>query len=283
MSETETLGVNEPGARIWADVAHAWLNVLLKILVSSAVIIAILYPDFIPLLKRFGVRSSEINILGSKVQIVDLALSGSAVKLTQDGRMLIAGVDANAIPDRLAQLEQTGRDLRTENDKLKGSVQELQALVATAKSQLDEANNRLRASSSSPLETRALDTRITKTNEESAAQVASATTVAAQASKIIAEPDMVPAVGYGVVIGADATTQAAMDEVRKAQSSVANPFLLFKRQGYWRSVALFGTRAYASDALPKLKYGHPDAYIVDISRGAPNPSALLPQLTSWLN
>jgi hypothetical protein len=67
-----------------------------------------------------------------------------------------------------------------------------------------------------------------------------------------------------------------MDEVRKALAPPisAQPVLLDNRQGFWRSVALFGTQDAAAKRLADFKGVWPEAYIVDISSWCPTPKLI---------
>ena len=258
----------------FADATGVILNILMKFAAAVALIIIIFAPQWVPILKRFSFKSTEINILGSKIEIVDLALASNAIKLTEDGKMLIAGLDASEIPDRIAKLEQTGLDLGAENKGLKESVEQLQGLLADTKKQLDEANNRLRGSSGGPAVATALAAEIDRTTAQATIQIESSDTVAAEAAKVIQQPDLAPAVGFGIVFGDDPTPEAAMERVQNARAATGNPILLYKRQGSWRSVAYFGTNTAASNALPALKELHADAYVVDIAKWCPSPQRL---------
>jgi len=99
----------------------------------------------------------------------------------------------------------------------------------------------------------------------------------AEAAKVIQQPDIAPAVGFGIVFGGDRTPEAAMDEVRKVNAATGNPVILYHRQGWWRSVAYFGTTDAANRALPALKKLSSDAYVVDISKWCPTPERLSPE------
>ncbi len=257
------------GARLkyFADATGAWLNVVIRLAFAVALGIVIFAPQWMPILKRFMVKSSEINILGSKIEIVDVALTGDAIKLTDDGKILIAGMDPNEIPDRIARLEQAGRDLKAENDKLKSSAQsaaeQLQDLIKKANQQAVPASD--------------LIAQIQKAIDAVRQLTDSSPAVGEQATIVLKEPDLAPAVGFGIVFGGDKTPDAAMDEVRKAKQISGNPIILFKRQAFWRSVMFFGTRAAANDELPALQKKWADAYIVDISKWCPQPQRVSPE------
>ena len=90
---------------------------------------------------------------------------------------------------------------------------------------------------------------------------------------------LLPPAGYGVVFSADKTPQSAMDEVHKALSPPisAEPVLLYNRQGFWRSVAFFGTQGAAAKRLADFKGVWPEAYVVDISSWCPTPKLVSPE------
>lgn len=262
-----------------ADATGAILNILMKVAVAVAVAIVIFAPQWVPILKRFSFKSTEINILGSKIEIVDLATAGDGIKLTDDGRMFIGDVEASEIPDLIAKLRQAGENLTAENNNLKTSVQKLQALFDDTKKQLDEANAKLERSSESPVPSGDLTAQIKATTDFAAEQVRRSEEVAAAATEVIQQeqPEMSAGVGFGIVFGADGSTEDAMTEARKVKKVADNPIILFKRQRWWRSAVYFGTRSAADDAIQAVKNVKPDAYIVDISKWCPAPQRLSPQ------
>lgn len=95
-------------------------------------------------------------------------------------------------------------------------------------------------------------------------------------SKVLDSLTSLPAVGFGIVFGADISPQSAMDEVKKAKTPPlsADPVFLYRRQGYWRSVAFFGTQSAANKQLPDFKGTWPGAYTVDISAWCPVPKLI---------
>jgi len=86
-------------AKETADAADAWFNILLKLTGLAALILIVFFPHSAPILSRFVVKSSQINILGQQIQVVDTALIGKSVQLTDDGKLLVAGVDVNDMAD----------------------------------------------------------------------------------------------------------------------------------------------------------------------------------------
>jgi hypothetical protein len=271
----ESAGHEPPRSLTWrdfADTSSAVLNLLMKAALAVAIAIVVFAPQWVPILKRFSFKSSEINILGSKIEIVDLALVGGAVKLTEDGKLLIGDLDASEVPDRIAKFEQAIKNLTEENVGLKSTAQDLQALYDETKKQLDAANAKLQASAAAPVPTSALVAQARETTNRAMEQIQSSELVAAEAAKVIEQqPLALPPVGYGIVFGGDRNEQAAMDEVRKAKAETGNPIILYKRQGWWRSVAFFGSNEAAEKALPGMKELRPDSYIVDISKWCPSP------------
>src|SRR5579859_2305494 len=98
-----------------ADAVGAWLAILMKISLALMLVFIIFDTKHVPILRRLWLKTSEINILGSKIQIVDVALSGQATQFTEDGKLLIGGIDENTIPDQIARLNQTVADLKADN------------------------------------------------------------------------------------------------------------------------------------------------------------------------
>jgi hypothetical protein len=282
--ETEDRRVDTSGStegridwKNFSDAIVAILNILMKFAGVIALAIIVFAPQQVPILKRFALKSSKINVLGQEIELVDVSLSGTAVQLTDDGKLVIGGVDANDVPDLLAKLRQTGEDLQTENTGLKKSVQQLKDLFDSTKKQLDEANAKLVSGSQGAVPAGDLTSQIAKATDYANQQLRSSAAASVEATKVIQQPDIAPAVGFGIVFGGDKTPEAAMDEVKKVADATGNPVILYHRQGSWRSVAYFGTADAAARALPALKKVRPDAYVVDISKWCPTPERLSPE------
>jgi len=268
-------------AKETADAADAWFNILLKLTGLAALILIVFFPHSAPILSRFVVKSSQINILGQQIQVVDTALIGKSVQLTDDGKLLVSGVDVNDMADFSAKLQQSIKDLKDQNSDLAQKVESQTALLSEATQQRDEANRRLVALSATaplakPVATAELDTSIDKAKQEIQLQIDAANATAQQASKLVKLGDAVPGVGFGLVFSGDSSPAAAMDEVNKATRPPisAIPVFIYKRLGSWRSVAYYGTRAEAAKQLPAFKANWPTAYVVDIASWCPTPTRI---------
>lgn len=70
---------------------------------------------------------------------------------------------------------------------------------------------------------------------------------------------------WGVVFSADIDTVGAIYEQRRAIRLGIADVTIYRRQGYFRSVATTDTRSKAEAILKTIKSQHPDAYIVPMS------------------
>jgi len=258
----------------FTDGVVAISGVLVRIAAVVAVVFIVFAPQDIPILRRFAVKSSKINVLGQEIELVDISLTSSAVEITKDGKLLIAGMDANDVPDQIAKLRQTGADLKTQNDNLKQSVDQLTALFDATKKQLDDANAKLQAGGAGPVPTADLNSQISAVTKFADQQLKTAALAQAAASDVLRQAEASASPAFGIVFGGDASPQAAMDEVKKVTKSNNFPVSLYKRQGSWRSVATFPSNAAARDALPEVKKVRGDAYLVDLSKWCPSPSSI---------
>ena len=265
-----------------ADAADVSINVLIKVGLVALVGVILFFPYSMPILRRVVVKSSEINIEGVKLEVIDAALNGTGVDLTSDGRLTIGGVDVSTLPDQNAKLRQTVSDLTDQIAKLNGTIQQQQQLLTQANRDVVGAAGRVETPSLPPPSPGAAPNRpispapppkvptaeeiLASAIQKSAAiarqDQASSAAASQRASEIVQQSTSLPGVGFGIVFGAELSPAAAMDEVKKVS---ADPVILYKRQGSWRSVAYFGTRKAANEDLPRIKSVKADAYIVDIS------------------
>jgi len=77
---------------------------------------------------------------------------------------------------------------------------------------------------------------------------------------------------FAIVFGADRPRDQANDQLALAQRLRAGELLLFRRQGLFRSAALFATRAEANRHLPAFRALNryaADAYVVDLATWCP--------------
>ena len=270
-----------------ADAADVSINVLIKVGLVALVGVILFFPHSMPILRRVVVKSSEINIEGVKLEVIDAALNGTGVDLTSDGRLTIGGVDVSTLPDQNAKLRQTVSDLTDQIAKLNGTIQQQQQLLTQANRDVVGAAGRVETPSLPPPSPGAAPNRpispasppkvptaeeiLASAIQKSAAiarqDQASSAAASQRASEIVQQSTPLPGVGFGIVFGADSSPAAAMDEVKKVS---ADPVILYKRQGSWRSVAYFGTRKAANEDLPRIKSVKADAYIVDISSWCPS-------------
>lgn len=159
-------------------------------------------------------------------------------------------------------------------------MERVQSLLDDTKKQLDAANEKLKQTSSGPVASaERLTAQIKETTVYAAEQVRRSDAVTEAATEVVQQqqPAASAGVGFGIVFGADSSPEAAMDEVRKVKKATPSPIMfLFKRQGWWRSAAYFGTRSAADDAVQAVKNVKPDAFVVDISKWCPAPTIVSP-------
>jgi hypothetical protein len=279
-SETDQApDVSESKMKMIANTSDAWLNVLSKFAALIALGILLLDPQWIPLLKRFVIKSSEINIMGSKIQIVDVSLSGGNVEVKDDGRLFVAGMDVNSVGDTVDKLNQQVTNLTQQASGLVSTIGSMKQALADAIAQRDQANDKLKqlashSSEATPVATGDLDSSVAKVIDAAKVQIASSEDTATQAKKVVSEIRSVPAVGYGVVFSADKDLPSADFEIAKAEKLTAGVIILYRRQNWWRGVAYHAERAAASAELQSFKSTWPEAYIVEIASWCPKPTVL---------
>lgn len=76
---------------------------------------------------------------------------------------------------------------------------------------------------------------------------------------------------WGIVIGADTSQEAAMDEVIDAERKGLNNVQLYFRKNYYRTVAIFNSREEANSQLNKAQKVNSGAYIVNLPVWCTNP------------
>lgn len=76
---------------------------------------------------------------------------------------------------------------------------------------------------------------------------------------------------WGIVIGADISEDAAMDEVRDAEGKGLDNVQLYFRKNYYRTVAIFNSREEANRQLNKAQKVNSGAYIVNLPVWCTNP------------
>ena len=121
-----------------AEASNAWINVLIKLAIAVIVAMVLFFPHYMPILRRVVVKSSEFNLEGVKFQVIDAALTGKGVDITDDGRLTIGGVDVSDFPDQNAQLRQQIGDLNTQIANLNETVQQQQQLLTQANHDLGQ-------------------------------------------------------------------------------------------------------------------------------------------------
>ena len=85
-----------------AEILDAWFNLTVKMAIVASIGFLLFLPKQLPILSRFIVKKAEINILNTKIEFSDVSAIGPSVKITDDGRLLIAGEDVNDLADRKA-------------------------------------------------------------------------------------------------------------------------------------------------------------------------------------
>lgn len=280
----------------FAEASNAWINVLIKLAIAAIVAMILFFPHYMPILRRVVVKSSEFNLEGVKFQVIDTALTGKGVDITDDGRLTIGGVDVSDFPDQNAQLRQQIGDLNGQIATLNDTIQQQQQLLAQANHDLEHAKTSAAAPgpaetdhgapnhpvpSASPVPAApAAESKLASLIQESAKAAVQQRTAAdaavKSASELVQQSAPPSGVGFGIVFGADASPEAAMDEVRKiTQPPVsADRVLLYKRQGSWRSVAYYDTRDAANGQFAAIKKIKPQSYLVNISAWCPAPVVL---------
>ena len=268
-----------------ADATDVWINVVIKAVIAVLVGAVLFFPHSMPILNRVVVKSSEFNVEGVKFQVIDAALTGKGVEITDDGKLTIGGVDVSVLPDQIAMLRQSVLDLNGQIAKLNDTIAKQQQLLARASTDLDSAkpsaeppcppagdaaaNPAVKCPPSEPK----LAALIAETAKTANLEKDATAAIAQSAADVVQQATPLPGIGFGIVFGADKTPQEASDKIKMVTRPPvsADPVILYKRQGSWRSVAYFGTRNGANSELAAIKSVKQDAYVVDISSWCPTP------------
>lgn len=223
--------------RGYAEGAEAWLNLGIKFIAVLVVMAFIFWPTYLPIFHRLIVKTLDINIMGSHIHVVDIGTNNDAITITDEGKLLIAGIDASEVPDRIARLEQAVHDVTSENQNLKTNLESLQGqLTETARKETEK-------------------------------QIQNADAVTAQANRMITGTGTA-LTRFGIVFGGFPNQEAATAEIQGV-TDLSVPAAVFHRQNSWRTVALFDKQDVAHNELTEFKKVAPDAYIVDISKWCP--------------
>jgi hypothetical protein len=162
------------------------------------------------------------------------------------------------------------RRFTIDNVELSAQLKSTIELLDKTQQQRDQANQQLitlreKIPTVTPLQTTSLDSQIKNQIEEN--QQLTARLSSSQQR----QPESAAfSLFFGIAFSSDGTQGQAMTEVKKAQQLPPVPIVLFQRQKFLRSVALFPTRELATAALPSFRSKvRADSYIVDLRTWCP--------------
>ena len=251
----------------------AAMDVVQRLLIWVGLALILVAPGWIPLLDRFVLETTEINILGQTFKVTDTRqLPGAKVAglAVEDGKVKLNGEDISLLPgerDRLRQqvsaLEQEKLDLIR---KLEDASQQLADLARAPAAPAQQGQiARLAQSTGSAAET--------------ALQAIAALPTAAAPPPAVPAPGPLPI----VVLGGDASAAAAADEARKASDwargqSPAPPVRIYLRNGSYRTTVAFASPEAAQAALPSLRKAFATGpYAVDLRSWCPAAISATPR------
>ena len=250
-----------------ADALTAMLNAFQRLILWLAMGLVMIVPGWFPLLDRFVLDTTEINVLGQKVKVIDsrrsqepnlpgLTIEGGSVKLH--------GQDLNLIVGERDRFLSEAESLRQENAELGRK--------------LSEATSRLADAAAARPTMRGM--------AEPRPEAVDPPPVAAPA------PAPAPALAsagapFAAMLSSDSSLGAggAKDEIAKAQAWAsanppAAPVRVFLRNGLFVTALAFATRESAQQALPSLRRVFPatNPYVADLRTWCPAGLSGEPQI-----
>jgi hypothetical protein len=172
------------------------------------------------------------------------------------------------------ELEAALQQALLDNQSLQAKLESTESSLAEASRCLSDVDN-LRNCTRNPELVKQLKTdeaAVAQSRQLAASSAAAASVTLRSNAAILQESRARVAPGpssWGIVFGGDASRRAAQDEIAKAKG--AADLAIYRKQGSYRSVAVFDSRAAADDWLPRLKKINPGAYVVVLDRWCQNP------------
>jgi hypothetical protein len=235
------------GIKTWQE----RLDFVKSAILAGMLILFLVYPDaFWYVLQRAGLNLKELSVFGATLEKtsseanVDLKNALNESKLTNEALTK----DLTSAKDALAQVN----DCFSTADRLASCAKDKKLLAGFEQMHKDAVQAE---QASRQLSTTIASTLTVNANVIDKAEL----TVAAQSSS------------WGIIFGGDSTQQAAEDEIKKARKLNVASLAIYAKQGAYRSVALYGSRDAANQAVPSLKVINPGAYVVELTRWCRNP------------
>ncbi|MGE0418552.1 MAG: hypothetical protein AB7O80_17260 [Acetobacteraceae bacterium] len=271
-------------SRSIVDTARAWVDVAIRCSAVAVIAVALISPGTFPILAKVTLKGAKVNILGSEFEIAQTGPDFPGLKI-ENGKLLLNGQDISALADELAKQKSANALLLDANERLGKQIGQAAADLAryagtqaarpppapapapTTGSTTAEAEppaEPVRPASGRDASALAALQRQVQTLQTDVGSVRQAVT-AVETPPSQASTGMV----FGIVYGADQTVDAAMTEVRNAMKLSKAPMVLLKRQGWFRSLAVFPTRDAATGELPAFSRFRNGSYVVDLRTWCP--------------
>ncbi len=248
-----------------ADALTKLMDVAQRALIWIVVAVVLLWPQHMPLLDRFVIETSEINILGQTFKVVDTRrVPGASVPglTVKDGKVLLNGEDISL--------------LLGERDRLRNEIATLTQEKLDLAVKLGEASEQVAALARAPaaapqqreLERLAASTQAAAASVMEAAMAANSTGAGPSGSPVAAS---LPT----VVVSGDTTASAAADEVKRASGwartqTPAPDVRVYLRNGSYRTTVMFASQDAAQAGLMALrKVFSTGPYLVDLRSWCP--------------
>lgn len=254
----------------FAASCSAALDVMQRLLIWIGLAIVLIAPGWVPLLDRFVIETTEVNILGQKLKVTDTRrLPGASVPgLTiEDGKVKLNGEDISLLPG--------------ERDRLRSEVATLRADKLALSRQLEDASRQMSALARAPTQQPAQQQALEQLAQGARQAVESVQPVGAARPSPTAAPAAPPTqaavAGFMVLLASDTTAGAggALDEVTQARTWVkANApeakVQVFRRNSYYATAVVFAHQDAAQAALRPLRQAfRSDAYIAEVRSWCP--------------
>jgi hypothetical protein len=232
-----------------ADQISPLLDLFQRLLLWIALAVLLFSPGWVPLLDRFIVETTEINLFGQKIKVTDKrSLNVPGLEITKEGRVLLNGQDISLLPGEIERL-------RSENELLT--------------SKLKDTSQKLDQAASASGDQKELE-QLAQSTREVADRAQAATARQTHGTRTVS-PE------FAVILSSDTTLGpgGAADEIKDARGWAAKQkpepeVRVFLRNGYYATSVIFYSRDAAQDALLSLrKIFQSSPYVADLRSWCP--------------
>jgi hypothetical protein len=227
---------------------QAGLDFTKSMLIVALVLAFVVYPNALwYVFERAGLSLNEVEFFGAKLTKTQQAAVDLEAALNQ------ALLDNQSLQQKLASTESSLAEASrclSDVDNLRNCTRNPELVKQLKMDEAAVAQSRQLATNS------AAAANATLRNNAAILQESSA--------QVVSRPSF-----WGIIFGGDVSRRDAQDEIARAKG--APDLAIYRKQGSYRSVAVFDSRSAADDWLPRLKKINPGAYVVVLDRWCQNP------------